>query len=535
MITLGLNAPPRGWHDTAACLVINGKLIAFGEEERFSRRKHAVDQPPHKAIAFCLEQAALSLDDVDVIAVGWDIPKVIKQDQRNQQWLNPESYLQYVLGVATRRKPELVFVPHHLAHATCAFFASPFPEAAVLVVDGIGEDRSVSIYSASTRSGIKELQTWPPSHSLGLMYDGACQSIGLSFLESGKLMGLAAFGRAKGIEPWSIFDFAANDYSLALPAKADDTFHTIVHRWRETFRNLQRGAEICQDKFSLHEDETAVRTAWSAQHCVEEVMQWLAALTRSCVGKDQLCVAGGVALNCSANGLLPDPVYIPPVAHDSGTALGAAWHVSPPVGERLALSPYFGLCAGRVAQIDFTRSWEPFNEATVIEWLLEGKIGGVVEGRAEIGPRALCHRSIIALPTPATQQDRVNALKRREPWRPFAPVGLAECNGELWSERSHLFKYMLGATNVTKAGEVVIPATIHVDGTARPQIVDENSGMVAQLLSRMRAGGMAPVLLNTSFNGPCEPIVNSKSEAIDAMTQLGLDFLILGDRTILAK
>lgn len=460
---------------------------------------------------------------------------MIKQDKRNEHWLEPGSYLEYVLGVGIRRKPELVFVPHHLAHATCAFFASPFSEAAVLVVDGIGEDRSVSIYSASAQGGIRELQTWPPSHSLGLMYDGACQSLGLSFLEAGKLMGLAAFGRAKGIEPWSIFNFADNDYSLTLSAKADDTFLTIVQRWHKIFRNLQRGAEICPDKFLLHGDELAVRTAWSAQHCVEEVMQWLATIARSCVGKHQLCVAGGVALNCSANGLLPEPVYIPPVAHDSGAALGAAWHVNPPAGERLALNPYFGLCPDRVAQNDFMGSWESFDEETVIEWLLEGKIGGVVEGRAEMGPRALCHRSIIALPTPAAQRDRVNTLKRREPWRPFAPVGLAECNGELWGERSHLFKYMLGATNVTKAGEEVIPATIHVDGTARPQIVTKDSGIVARILSRMRAGGMAPVLLNTSFNGPGEPIVNSQSEAIDTMSQLGLDFLVLGNRTIATK
>ncbi|MCA1578864.1 MAG: carbamoyltransferase [Acidobacteria bacterium] len=532
MITLGINAPPRGWHDTAACLVVDGELVAFGEEERFSRCKHAIHQTPRNAISFCLEKASLAIEDVDVIAVGWDVPKVVGQDNRNHDWLNPRNYIEYLLGAPppSDAKPELVLVPHHLAHASCAFYASPFSQAAVLVVDGIGEDCAVSMYSASISDGLKEGPTWPASHSLGLLYDGACQSVGFSFLEAGKLMGLAAFGRAKAIEPWPLVELQSSDYVLALTTTPKDTHTHIVERWLRTFRSLQGGSQITIDKFSLHRDELAVRTAWSAQHCVEEVVQWLAAYCRGATGLTELCLAGGVALNCSANGLIPDPVYIPPIAHDSGTALGAAWYVSPPDGERRPLNPFAGLHAGDVAETDFllsVGSRQLFDADTVIEWLLKGKIGGIVEGRAEIGPRALGHRSIVALPRPATQRDRVNALKHREPWRPFAPVGLSECNGKLWPARSYLFQYMIGATRVIDTHADTITATTHVDGTARPQIVDADHGLVAQLLCRMRAGGVPPVLLNTSFNGPGSPIVNTAHDAVETALLLGLDFLVI--------
>jgi carbamoyltransferase len=544
MIVLGVNAPPRGWHDTAACLVIDGEVVSFGEEERFSRRKHAVHQPPHAAVSFCLRHAGLSIGDVDVVAVGWNVPKLLQQERGVPRWSSEREYLAYVLGFAPPAggEPEIVFVPHHLAHATCGFFASPFRQAAALVVDGIGEDESVSVYSASTDGGLICRQVWPAPFSLGLLYDAACKSIGLSMLEAGKLMGLAAYGRAQAGDTWPLVDLAHGEYRLAVPARKGASHEDVIADWLPVLSRFRGGAKVRANRTELHLDELAVRTAWSVQHCVERTMEFLCSFSRRLIGWDELCITGGVALNCAANGRIPEPVFVPPVPHDAGVALGAAWHVSPPTGRRSAISPYLGMDRGTDrgvygAQDPFVAAgiaWQPYDEDAVIERLLAGQVGGVVEGRAEIGPRALCHRSLLTLPRPSHQRDRVNRLKSREPWRPFAPVGLAECNGWLWNERPHLFRYMVGAATLSDAGADVIPAAMHVDGTARPQVLDDVTGLVGQLLEALRRAGVPPVLLNTSFNGPNEPIVNSPADAMATFARLGLDFLVIGDRMAVA-
>lgn len=536
MIVLGINAPPRGWHDTAACLVIDGVIVAFGEEERFSRRKHAAHQPPHRAVQYCLRHAGLSIGDVDVVAVGWDVPRLHLQERGASRRFHEREYLGYVLGFAppAAEEPEIVFIPHHLAHATCGFFASPFREPAVLVVDGIGENESVSMYSASSGGALACLRSWTPPFSLGLLYDAACKNVGLSSLEAGKLMGLAAYGRAAGMEAWSLVDFSHGEYQLRIDAREGASHEDVIADWLRVFGELGGGRTVRAGRAALHLDELAVRTAWSAQLCVEQTMQALSFSIRRLARRDELCIVGGVALNCAANGLIPEPVFVPPVPHDTGVALGAAWHVSPPAGERGAMSPYLGLdaCAddAPASPAGACLPWQPFDADAVAERLLAGRVGGVVEGRAEVGPRALGHRSILALPRPADRRDQVNSVKLREPWRPFAPVGLAECNGRLWNERPHLFRYMIGATTVSDTGAGVIAAAMHVDGTARPQVLNDTTGVVGRLLGSLRRSGAPPVLLNTSFNGPDEPIVNSPGEAISTFARLGLDFLVIGDR-----
>lgn len=521
MIVLGVNAPPRGWHDTAACLVAGGEVLALGEEERFSRRKHAPHEPPREAIAFCLRHAGLSIADVDVVAVGWDVPKLVPG-------LDARDYLAYVLGGSPPAgRPELAFIPHHLAHAACALFASPFRDAAVLVVDGLGEAESVSIYAASA-GRLTLLRRWPIAASLGLLYDAACKSVGLSSLEAGKLMGLAAYGRARGVPPWPLASLAEDGYALALACDPGAGHEEVIARWQRLLRERRGGAEVRAGRAGLDEDEAAVATAWSVQACVEAVVPHLAALARRAAGREELCLAGGVALNCAANGLVPEPLYVPPVPHDAGVALGAAWALSPPAGPPRALDPYLGAAPeGGVGAA--ACAWEPFDAERIAERLAAGRIGAVVEGRAEVGPRALGHRSILALPRPASRRDEVNRVKSREPWRPFAPVALAECDGALWDGRRPFFRYMVGATPVAEAGKAVIPAAMHVDGTARPQVVEDGAGAVASILAALRRGGLPPVLLNTSFNGPGEPIVNSAADAIAAFERLGLDFLVLGD------
>lgn len=279
---------------------------------------------------------------------------------------------------------------------------------------------------------------------------------------------------------------------------------------------------------SLDTDDLAVRIAWSAQAAVESIIPALVAHTRTITGIDAVCLAGGVALNCSTNGLLDEPIYVPPVAADAGGALGAAWVVAPPPAPVGPLTPYLGLEVETPASTP--DGWSPtaLEPAAVVERLLRGQVGGIAWGRGEVGPRALGHRSLIAMPGEVAMRDRLNTLKGRELWRPLAPIGTPEAAHELWKGPQDLQRYMLGAATVTPLGEETIPATVHVDGTARGQVA-AGGGFISEVLSALGAAGPAPVLINTSFNTRGEPIVNTADDAIRSAQALGIDFLVVGD------
>ncbi|MCA1674589.1 MAG: nodulation protein NodU, partial [Actinobacteria bacterium] len=286
----------------------------------------------------------------------------------------------------------------------------------------------------------------------------------------------------------------------------------------------------------LPDDPAAVRVAAAAQCTVQHVMVGLAALARKAAGAQALCVAGGVALNCVANGMLGEPVYVPPVPHDTGVALGAVWTVVPPtssaqlrpdLGFPISSVPHDTLAdavavGGRIQVADLDLS-------AVLDRLAAGQIGAIAQGRAEIGPRALGQRSIIALPRPAAVADRLNRLKGREPWRPFGPAVLAGHGDHWWEQREHLARYMVGAVPMTEQGTALAPAVRHVDGTTRPQLVrPAESGLLHHVLAAMTAAGLPPVLVNTSFNRRGEPIVNDARHAIAAFLAMDLEFLLLG-------
>jgi carbamoyltransferase len=278
----------------------------------------------------------------------------------------------------------------------------------------------------------------------------------------------------------------------------------------------------------------SVRIAHTAQATIEDIILRLADHARGSTGIGNLCIAGGVGLNCSANGMIGPPVYVPPVSYDAGVAVGAAWLVAPPKAPGPPLDPFLGHAIGSSDAADEARAAgltvRDLDAEDVIARLLTGQVGALAWGRAEIGARALGHRSIIALPDDAGVADHVNTIKSRELWRPLAPVGLAHAEGDLWAEHPLLHKYMLGAVEVTPRGEELIPATVHVDGTARAQIVDESDpGPLADILRGIEAAGHPPVLMNTSFNGRSEPIVNTATDALKTFRDVGLDFLVVGD------
>ncbi|MFF3404146.1 carbamoyltransferase C-terminal domain-containing protein [Streptomyces sp. NPDC002659] len=548
MWILGLNAPPMGWHDPAACLIDgDGTVHALIEEERITRRKHGLHAHPTNAAQACLDLAGLTPADIDVVALGWDLPRHASRTDlgrldpplpgRPWQFGDSRKFLTTALGweLEPVRHPDLVCVPHHYAHAASSFYASGYQEAAVVVVDGYGDDESASIYEARHGRPLVRRDRWPIPHSLGHLYNAVSELIGLHMLEAGKTMGLAAYGRAASMEPWPIFELTGDTFSppFHLPANTPD--RQIILAWWDHFRKLGYGRQHTPSD-QLDKNEHAVRLAWSAQDSLQQVCALLAERARRTTGHGALCLAGGVALNCSSNGLLPQPVYVPPVPHDAGVALGAAWTIAPPRTPGQPLTPYLGRAIA-TPETDETLSrhgltaW-PLSPDEVGERLINGQMGAIVTGRAEIGPRALCHRSIIASPHDPLMRDRLNLAKGRELWRPLSPVGLAEAEDAYWTANPALHRYMLGAAQVTDRGHKDIPAAVHVDGTARPQIITDPDEPLCAVLQHLKSAGAPPVLINTSFNLRGEPVVDTAEDAIGSARAIGLDFLILGDHLI---
>jgi carbamoyltransferase len=535
---LGLNGPPIGWHDAAACLVSgDGTVVAYAEEERFNRKKHSPYEPPRHSAQFCLDTAGITLDDVDVVAYGWDLARMWPRyghtwegdatvDQMLGKWLGWEP---------GSKRPEVVFVQHHHAHACSTFYASPYERATVLVNDGNGEEESISLYTASREKGPVLLRAWPRSHSLGYLYDATSRACGLSFLEAGKTMGLAAYGAARGLTPWDTLRFDGALFDPPFKVGENPDYKEVVEAWLRVYE-AYGSFPVSTGSADLVGDEAAVRVAWSAQAAVEEAIARLVAFGRRETGIDELCMAGGVALNCSANGKLPEPVYVPPVPHDAGVALGAAWAVAPPSGPPSELSPYLGsaIDPSEIGAVLEGAGLRPATDATtdaVVERLRRGLVGAIAYGRAEVGPRALCHRSLLALPDRASVRDDVNKRKGREAWRPLSPVTLASTGDRFWPRRPSLHRYMLGASQVADDHRAEVPAVVHVDGTARVQTISRDEP-VGRYLSALEDAGLPPVLINTSFNTRGEPVVNAAAEALSSAQAIGVDFLVLEDQLV---
>jgi carbamoyltransferase len=527
---LGINGPPIGWHDAAACLVDGeGHVWAMAEEERFTRKKHALRTFPRNAARFCLDCVGIEPNDVDVVAIGWDLPRLYPRFGGQWDFTSPDEFLSRALGwtFSGSGGPELVCVPHHRAHAVSAFHASGFESAAVLVNDGNGEDESISIWEARFGAPLVRREVWPRSHSLGFMYDAACRALGLTFLEAGKTMGLAAYGKAQDHEPVPLMNGGGTEFQPPFELGPEADYHDIIPAWEKELARFG-SIPVTTPSADLDSDELAVQIAWSAQAVVESIVPQLVEHARAITGIDSVCLAGGVALNCSTNGLLDEPIYVPPVAADAGGALGSAWAVAPPPAPLAPLNPYLG--AQVETPIVTPENWTAaeLEPAAVVDRLLQGQFGAVAWGRAEVGPRALGHRSLIAMPGHVETRDRLNAIKGREPWRPLAPIGTSEAARQFWKAPGTLQRYMLGAASVTTSGEQRIPAVVHVDGTARAQIAD-GAGFIANVLDALAQAGVDPVLINTSFNTRGEPIVNSAEDAVRSAEALGVDFLVVGE------
>lgn len=372
------------------------------------------------------------------------------------------------------------------------------------------------------------------------MYEAASRVLGFGTYGAGKTMGLAPYGQGSESALLPMGDLIGDGGWKSKPPfehEPDVPYEVLTDSWMGYFGD--RFGQVTQPTEHLDRDAVAVRIAASAQRTVEENFRALYAETVCLSGTDQVCLSGGVALNCVANGKLPDPTYVPPFPHDAGVSLGAAWFVCPPKKVELLQSPYLGRDLGTGdAELDGLRDAgfqvSDFSPEAVTDLLLTGAIGAVAQGRAEIGPRALGHRSIVAVPQPSNVRNRINTLKNREQWRPLAPVTLAAFAPTLWPSQGLRERYMVGSAVVSgHAREVMSAATHPVDGTTRPQvIVPGQAPVVESLLTRLHTLGEAPVLVNTSFNGRAEPIVDTAADAVRTFRNLGLDFLVLGEHLV---
>jgi carbamoyltransferase len=577
------------FHDAAAALLRDGRLVAAAEEERFTRKKHDYDFPQH-AIDFCLETAGIPGAALDYV-VFFEKPFVkferllltcmqtFPRSRRLFQdamitWLTDKLWIrgliQRRLGVPASR---ILFGEHHLSHAASSFLCSPFEEAAVLTVDGVGEWTTAAI--GLGRGGqVRLLKEIRFPHSLGLLYSAFTAFLGFEVNEGEyKVMGMAPFGAPRYTDEVRKLIRVAADGSFELDMGYFE-FHRSAERTfgarfvelfgpprdpRALFFTPQSGFPAYFGERPADYEAQARRNqhyadvAASVQVVLEEVLLAMARAAHRETGSRRLCLAGGVALNSVANGRLRregpfEELFIQPAAGDSGGALGAALYayhglLGRPrafVMEHAAWGKAYGreaieaaLAAGGVAYR--RHDDEDALLAHVAGRLRDGAVVGWLDGRFEWGPRALGQRSILADPRRAAMKDLVNVkIKYREPFRPFAPSVLAARASEYFALPDapchYPARFMLYVEDVLASRREAVPAVTHVDGTARPQIVrPETAPRYHRLIERFEKETGVPLLLNTSFNLKGEPIVNTPAEALRTFAASGMDALVLGD------
>jgi carbamoyltransferase len=544
------------YHNSACCLLRDGRLVAAAEEERFSRRKHDPTLPIN-AFRYCLREAGLSIADVHSVAYYED--PVLKLGRQLWTILPALARAAYVRSAdldTARPEREIrerlgyggpIFVTrHHQAHAASSFCFSGFPQAAILTVDGVGE-WATTTYSVGTAASIDEFEAVTFPASLGLLYSAVTSYLGFEVNDGEfKVMGLAPYGKPHcydRLRPMVVslpggqyrldlkyFDFTREDrmYSDALVS-------ALGHPPRAA------GAPVT----AFHQD-----VASSLQVVLEELLVEKANYLHDRTGLDDLCMAGGVALNCVANSAVLRQsgfrrLFVQPAANDAGGCLGAAalahmqmcgeWR--PQRMTHCGLGPAYSsgeirefLHATGVSADDYGGREDALLDTTAA--LLAGSaVVGWYHGRSEFGPRALGARSILADPRDPGMRDRINALvKRREAFRPFAPAVL-ESSASAHFALDHPSPFMLETCQVTSS--ISLPAITHVDGSARVQTVDERiSPRFAKLLRAFEAATGCPILLNTSFNMKDEPIVSSPLDALLCFARSGLDYLVLEDSLV---
>jgi len=551
LISLGINYSEM--HDSAVCIARDGHILFAVAEERLSRLKHDA-RFPTLSIEACLAAAGIRADQLDFVCFGW--PPAIEALKHDLKCMAtgslPLNYIDFVSTVRrnlnhTRKqngkkqflarfptKAQFRFVEHHLAHAISAYSFSGFDDAAVLVLDGRGAWEASSLWHG--RDGrLEHVWTIPWPNSLGLFYAQFTQYLGFQpYSDEWKVMGLAPYGEP-GI---NLRDFIVpddNPYKVSTRLLLDDKPAPLAGITARLGPQREAESDI---------DPKHKNVAFAVQDACEEAMMTLARAAVAKTGSRNICLAGGVALNSKANGKIlssgiVDRIFVQPAAGDDGVCLGAALAPYLDNGGKLPMHKmrhaYLGAensdeeieKALTTYKLRATRVSDPATAAA--EMLANGKILGWVQGRMEFGPRALGARSILADPRDPEMNAKVNnAVKFREWWRPFAPSMLAEVAGE-YIESATDSPFMILTAQVKPEKRSVIPSVTHVDGSARPQTVEQDVNPLYWRLIREfgnRTG--VPVVMNTSFNLRGEPIVSTPTDAVRTFFSSGMDALVIG-------
>ena len=557
--------------DAAATLLYDGEVVAAVEEERFSRRKHHIGFPFH-AVEYCLREAGIALDQVDHVSLYWK-PWIL----RHKAWqavkslrISPAMFRarvdrgvsqvsQSYLGML--RYPRLLrdrfgggdfrfhYLEHHPCHAASAFYVSPFERAAILTMDGTGEE-TTTMLAVGDGTLLQPLKRIRLPHSLGQFYSAVTNFLGFDMFEGDewKVMGLAAYGRPRyrhffqrvlsphGADGFRV-DIRLLDHHLAKRYQWSDAI------LKELGPARQPGKEITE----RHQDIAA-----SAQRVLEDIVLHLLRGLHARTGEKNLCLAGGVAFNSVMNGRILDEspfeqVFIQPVAGDAGCSLGAAFLTHHALLKRPRTyemrHAYFGPaftsqeCADALDAANLLFETLPDEKLLprIAELLADGAVVGWFQGRTEFGPRALGNRSFLADPRRPDMREVLNQkVKLREWFRPLAPSLLEEASAELFG-RVCRDPYMVTVLDVAVEQRERVPAVVHVDGTARPQTVTrETNPRYWQLIREFEARTGVPVLLNTSFNVQ-EPIVCTPAHAIQTFQRAAFDALVLEDHLVLRE
>lgn len=565
MYTLGINA---AFHDSSASLVKDGEILAAAEEERFTRIKHgkrpipfSTYELPFHAIDFCLKAAGINMKEVDHVAYSFDpytmlgkladekmisLPLEPSAHPKSEQWESvwdplflssivnaprhlasgaPHHIQENFRDLTASGPYKWHWVSHHLAHAASAFHPSGFEEAATLTLDGRGE-KATTTYGFGKKNQIEFLGQVTMPHSLGLLYEEITSYLG--FLHSSdeyKVMALASYGKPKYL----------NQFRDMIKIKDKGRYEIEKVDFAEIFGPARkRGAEMEERHFDIaHSLQVAL------EESVLQLCEWLYNETKT----ENLCLAGGVALNCVMNARIRDRgpfknIWVQPAAGDAGTSLGAAMWIDsleqPQLNRKAMSHAFLGPKYGD-EQVEEFLTWSKVKykkmqnvaEETA-DVLIQDKIIGWFQGRMEFGPRALGARSIIASPIHAEMQQRLNDIKDREDFRPVAPVVLEE-EAAKWFKNAKVSPFMLFVNDVVEEKARQIPAVCHTDGTARIQTVrrDQNAPYYDLLKAFHKKTGV-PVLVNTSFNTRGEPVVCSPKDALESFWTTPLDALVIG-------
>lgn len=565
-IILGINSV---YHESSACIIEDGKIVAAAEEERFNRIKHAkpakVDNPhilPINAIRFCLNKAKIEPSDIDFIGYSFNPEKRLKNIGLGEKvvpgdWGSKEGeikFYQNLLKVIPELKKlnllksekNFYWIDHHLCHAGSSFFVSPFKKAAVIAIDGIGEFSTTWLgYGQSNKlKKVKEIEY--PS-SLGFLWEKVAKFLGFTEYDACKIMGLVGYGDRKKYykEFRKIVKISKGNFEVdnkIWQFRAEDGFEELEKLFGP--RRIK-----CKPLTKRHADIAA-----GLQKITEEILLSLTDFLFEKTGFTNLCLAGGVALNCLVNAVLQkkskfSDIYISSAPHDAGTSLGAAYYVWCEIlgnkREVVFNHPYLG---SEFSDSKIEEALKKYNveykklekiENSVAQLLVQGKVIAWFQGKAEFGPRALGNRSLLADPRNLKIKDYINGqIKHRENFRPYAPAVLEEKVDE-WFEipKKKLVSqgFMLFAYPIKKDKQNLIPAVSHVDGTSRLQIVSPKlNPKFYNLIKEFQNITGIPLILNTSLNIQ-EPIVNSPDDAIKTFLKSKIDYLAIGNYLVFKK